>query len=483
MRREDFSPLKTGELTRFQASLFSFMWAVAILFHQAHFRTVDNRFHYFMLTAAAIAVLVKPSSFQRFVILVILQVNVGLAQMPELSNHWTMVLLVNLTILHVLLYAIFKERTLSINRETFFKRVTPLVRAEVLILYFFVVFHKLNTAFLEPSVSCASEFLTDQNPFGGTLSPSLLYANAWFTLIVEAAIPLLLAFRRTRNIGIFVGLLFHWVIAYNPRSGFYDFSSLIFALYVFFLPPDFLLYLKAKTQGLTAARIVRSAQEWSLKFTGTTSRKKIAVMLGLISTGLILVNLAAYKVPDFYRYILWTIYSVVFLRFLIVWCIRSRSAPTVFVMSPARVKWYLWLFPVLTFLNGICPYLGLKTEYSFAMFSNLRTEAGISNHLFIPASIQIFDYQKDMIEIVSSSDEPLQSLADNGQLIPYFELNDAFRKGRFTDVRYIRNGKEEYFNRKSSPRDHHLRKPYSLFLRKFLDFRVIYKNEPQPCGH
>jgi hypothetical protein len=43
---------------------------------------------------------------------------------------------------------------------------------------------------------------------------------------------------------------------------------------------------------------------------------------------------------------------------------------------------------VTFFLNGVTPYLGNKTEFSFAMFSNLRIEPW--THLLIPESWRIF---------------------------------------------------------------------------------------------
>src|SRR5437868_5369388 len=39
-------------------------------------------------------------------------------------------------------------------------------------------------------------------------------------------------------------------------------------------------------------------------------------------------------------------------------------------------------FVVIVLANGLAPYVGLKWEYSLAMFSGLRTDAG--NHLFMP---------------------------------------------------------------------------------------------------
>jgi NADH:ubiquinone oxidoreductase subunit 6 (subunit J) len=61
----------------------------------------------------------------------------------------------------------------------------------------------------------------------------------------------------------------------------------------------------------------------------------------------------------------------------------------------------LLLIPALLFANGLMPYLGLKTETSFAMYSNLRTEGGYSNHWLMPASLQVWDYQRDLSQFTA----------------------------------------------------------------------------------
>jgi hypothetical protein len=76
--------------------------------------------------------------------------------------------------------------------------------------------------------------------------------------------------------------------------------------------------------------------------------------------------------------------------------------------APVPAGWWrrpaLALAPVLVFLNGLSPYLGLKTEHSWAMFSNLQTEGGHWNHLFMPQSMQVFSFQDDLVRVVRSSD-------------------------------------------------------------------------------
>jgi len=49
------------------------------------------------------------------------------------------------------------------------------------------------------------------------------------------------------------------------------------------------------------------------------------------------------------------------------------------------------------------PYLGLKTESPIAMFSNLHTEGGISNHLLFSQPPYLFDYQSKVVKVLDTN--------------------------------------------------------------------------------
>ncbi|MFD3000914.1 hypothetical protein ACFS7Z_11115 [Pontibacter toksunensis] len=142
----------------------------------------------------------------------------------------------------------------------------------------------------------------------------------------------------------------------------------------------------------------------------------------------------------------------------------------------------LLVFPVIVFINGMCPYLGLKTESSFAMFSNLRTEGGVTNHYFMPIELQIFGYQKDAVEFISSSDPNLQKLADNNQLLVYQKFKSYFSDKKPAMVEYIRNGNRYRYEAGNAELYNELTQVNPL-LRKLFDFRHFSKDGPQPCAH
>jgi len=81
------------------------------------------------------------------------------------------------------------------------------------------------------------------------------------------------------------------------------------------------------------------------------------------------------------------------------------------------------LLTVLLVFNGLCPYVGLKTGSSFAMYSNLHTEGGICNHLFMPCgAIRIAHFQDDLVEILDSSQPDLRDAIAQPWRLTYFEF-------------------------------------------------------------
>jgi hypothetical protein len=123
------------------------------------------------------------------------------------------------------------------------------------------------------------------------------------------------------------------------------------------------------------------------------------------------------------------------------------------------------------------PYAGLETETAWAMFSNLRTEGGRSNHLLVPAAFQVFGCQRDLVRVTSSSDRILSLMASKGQLVPYFEL--ARRPN--ASVSYLRNGVERRFARVSD--DPAFSGPMPIAVRRFMLFRGVDAGEKQSCVH
>lgn len=471
------NPLNLDLQNNRRYNVFIIIWAVASLFHMARSQIFTDGLDHSLLTIAIVLLLVRPSSTLRLLFFLAMQLCVTIRYMPNVSNHEIFYAFANLTILQTVLYNTVKRRTFQLNKADLFRTFAPVIRLELIIFYFYVVFHKFNTDFFNPEVSCATDFYNEQNSYSILpTSNTIFLANAYFTIIIEALIPLLLCFKRTRKSGIFIGLIFHSVIAYNPINRFFDISAAIFAAYVLFMNIDF------------SSTWYTYRQKLRLYISGikgkSFSTMKMILACAILVCFTFYVFLSTKMVQDYFRYIFWTFFSFTFIYIYlksINFRITDRENTIEKTFALAHPSFFL--IPTLVFLNGLCPYVGLKTDYSFSMFSNLRTEGGMTNHFFVPVSAQIFDYQKDLVEVISSTDPHIQELADEKRLSVFFSFNTLVHYLNPKKVEYIRNGKRFTYERFNPEDQGDLSKDNPYFLKKILNFRSIRKYNPQPCSH
>ena len=437
-------------------TVFSVLWAAATLFHMASY---DQWGHSRYLALAAGWVLLQPGSIAAVVVLSVLEIHKAIGLSPYVPNHWVFTTFVNVAILLAVATAFVRRR--RVDRAELYEMFAPAVRVSVLVLYAFVVFHKLNRDFFDPEVSCGTMFYAAhlaRLPF--LPQTTMAQAGSVYAAIgAEAAIPVLLAFRRTRVAGILVGALFHVFLAINPIDRFYNFSSMLVALFSLFAPAAVIGFLNPE---------------------GTRFKWFARLVLGGIVAALIVqrwVPADAIGGSDPF-FVLWNAYALIVVG-VFVWAVRPRrasepseSAPVFAIREPV-----LLVLPIVVFLNGLMPYLGLKTETAWAMFSNLRTEGDRTNHFLVPARVQAFDYQRDLVRVVSSSDRMLDLMARKGQLVPYFEL----RRRPHASVAYVRNGVEYRFAKIAD--DPAFTGTIPIALRRLMLFRGIDAGDRQPCVH
>ncbi len=87
-------------------------------------------------------------------------------------------------------------------------------------------------------------------------------------------------------------------------------------------------------------------------------------------------------------------------------------------------------------LNSVSPYVGLKTESSLTMFSNLHTEGDQWNHLLFPEAVRVFPYQDHPVRILASNDPALEAYGQAGVRLVPFELERHLRSHPGTIVTY-----------------------------------------------
>jgi hypothetical protein len=118
------------------------------------------------------------------------------------------------------------------------------------------------------------------------------------------------------------------------------------------------------------------------------------------------------------------------------------------------------------------------------MFSNLRTEGGISNHLFMPRLVSLGDYQEDLVEIVATDDADLLEYPQKQLLLPYFEFRRLVSGLDDISVTYLRGGARHTFECVAgSCNDAELARPYSRLMGRLLYFRPVDKGPQMLCRH
>ena len=132
--------------------------------------------------------------------------------------------------------------------------------------YGFAAFAKLNTGFLDPTVSCGV-FYANQSlssfglpTFDGD-SPMSMVAIAG-PVLTELSVPILLTFTRTRRAGVLLALVFHSIISLDLGQHFYDFTAALVVLLCLFLPESTTSSFEARVSRPSLLRSVALVIAW-----------------------------------------------------------------------------------------------------------------------------------------------------------------------------------------------------------------------------
>jgi hypothetical protein len=375
-------------------SIFARMWGVTVLAHAA------GNFHgvvwpspdvpgaaLLLLGLAATVTIVRPRRATLLAISVLIPLTVAMSA-PVLGNHWLLAGLVSLC--YVLVGG---------NWERF----EPGARVILLGFYSFAAFAKLNTDFLDPATSCgvvyANEWL---DGFGLSSIPAngaSGWIAAWGSALVELSVPVLLVVRRTRVYGVILAFAFHGMISVDQNQHFFDFTSVLLPLFVLFLPDPF--FERIQSFGERLRPLFRHL------VTG------FVVIVGLAVTFANVTPIT--EVTDWWLFRGTYLWWLPYLGFIAWNLVRSagRGGSLPWRLRPAAIA-----VVAMVFLNGLTPYLELKTAYSWTMYSNLVTVGGESNHLLVRSTLPLRK-RYPLVEIINTDDPALQQYVDEGYLIPW----------------------------------------------------------------
>jgi len=453
--------------------VFAAGWALASLYDKLWWKHWSGAPSNFAVVAAALLLIARPGSATVLLAFAAAQVVDWFSEPTVMGGHFVLLAFANASILVTGAWMLATGRLRGDGGPSVLQAAAPALRAELVVVYLLAALHKLNADFLDPESSCVTMLLRDpvQQALPLKFLPSapdgILVPAIHGTLLVEATIPFLLWMRRARAAGAALALLFHSFISSGPRNGFSAFAIVVFPLLVLFMSED------------CAARLVgtaRGLQRWLSA--GPTGR--LGPVLALL--GLLLLSASAHKLGMVRLFPFWITLDLLVLAFFAGEVIHHRGdigdpSPGFFDVEST----VLAVMPILLLVNGLSPYLGLKTETSFAMISNLRTEGAHPNSLVVPGETKLFGLQDDLVEVKETSVPELLPYVGKGLRLPFFHLRSLLTPHPAASLVFVRDGREIRIDRVDRHRD--LLPPVPAWQRRLMPFRAVEADGPQRCRH
>lgn len=406
---------------------------------------LDERLAAWVLVVAATALAIDPRRRSFRVGFALAVVVSFVSETPTTSNHWTLAALVALAVL--------------VDGSAWGGRFRATPGVVLVVVYGFSAFAKLNTAFFDPAVSCAV-VLTDSalGLVGLGVDPSspIAVALPWLAAGMEGLIFVLLLVPRTRRVGAVVGMAFHLLLVLDLPNRFYDFTGVLIPLFL-------LVAGTADAVDLEVRRLVRG-RRWVV--VGGAVGAGVVALLAVESPGPVFVVGRALLVVGW---------------FVVMLTVLAVSAKTVSAGRPAPARALpaiAVIVLVLAGLNGLTPYLEVKTTFGFNMFSNLRTEAGETNHLIVPATRASPRFD-DLVEVVETDDTLLGPYIGSGFLLPMESLR-GYTAPR-PDVGLVYRIDGAVVDADPRPPDSPLSEPVGFLRHRFAYLRAVDTEVPKRC--
>ena len=451
-------------------AVFAFLLAAGVLFHNFQLGDWHVWSRTTVLSCVSLWVMLRPGDARRFLLLAALFGASFAIDLPFVVNHWMFVALALATIPLVMLVD-RRGRAWLDSGGLLYQRIAPVLRCQVILLYAFATLHKANHAFIDPERSAAVGMyntLADTVPFlpqAEWLEGPVIYG----TLVIEGLLAVLLLVRRTRIAALGLAVAFHVVLAV---AGHVAFSGFAFALLWPFAPADMpKRFVRVRQQSPGCQRLSHATEAIA------RSPRTLPILCAVYLT-VSLVHTTDLIGGPWFGYLinhgalaLYLLYALT-LTMLTLLCLRVASIPRLSNHALRPDHPLLWLGVAVVFLNGMCPYLGLKTQSSFSMYSNLQTEGDRWNHLFMPQALRVFGYQDKVVHIRRSSDPRLQKDAREKTGWVPFEFRRYLGSRPEVSVVYQIDGVVREVTRTGD--DAELSTRPNLILRKLLWFRPVY---------
>lgn len=414
------------------------------------------------LLLLGLVMMFSPGSRRLFVATVLVLAVDSWLQAPLYSNHTIIKNFLIVTLIGAGLWHWLRGN----SWDRFFCDIRPIGRVLLLVMYTFGIFHKINSDFLDPTVSCAVALWREMPaPLAWIDIPAMHYLAIYGTFVAEGAIMLMLIVPRWRHFGIAAGIGFHTLLALSGYAMYPTFSTLSIVLHTLFLTPG------------AALRITQSPL-----YDRMEQRINSLGGVAFVMAALILIALAA-ALQDF------TLVGLAWLL-LVAWPLSAIILHGRPQDADEERGWFflsrlpgLNIIGVLFFLSCAAPYLGLKTAQAMNMFANIRLEGGVSNHLVLPAPPGPFGYLEDLVVIEEAQGaEYLEQLAEKeDRALVYYHFLSVLEEAPEAVVTFKRDGESvgPVSGAELVAAEGDMLHPG--WVRKLFHFRPVRLERPTPC--
>ena len=462
MGREQIS--SDGDGVQARASIFGSLFALFSIFHFFNYMLEYNRFppeaDMLFIIFSAVLLFIRPQSARCLWLLMLASTISAIVQAPVQSNHTIVRNFVVLGYWMSFFYAMFR----SLKWNDIFTNFTTAGQGSLLIMYFFGVFHKINTDFLNPDTSCAVVLWREMpKPLSLIDSPIMHYLAIYGTFVVEGALICLLLNRRTRHIAVVGGILFHILLGLSNYAMYISFTTLAIALHCLFLNEESAL----KIQSSNFMKAVRVRVMHPAYFV-------LAIVLIIVLA-----------IAGFFGY--FTLVTLLVTPLLLPFCYAIiRYGDSKKPLLALEKRWSAQIIGgVLTsifFMNCWAPYLGLKSAQAVNMYANIRLEDGVSNHLIMRGAPGPFAYLDDVVTIDDSHGIRKFNLPDSEQYaVVYYDVLAHLSDHPDAMLSYTRKGVKHSNMTSAKLSDEIDSYIHPAWFRKWFHFKNVELMRPEPC--
>jgi hypothetical protein len=217
------------------------------------------------------------------------------------------------------------------------------IRGLVILTYAFAAFHKLNHDFFSPKLSCGIRllhFYSQDIWMNSRMKNLIVVCGMWGPVIVEGATPMLLLFNRTQVIGVFAAICLQSIFGFARNA---HFSVVMYAGLTVFLPPASL--------SLQTVLMASALGLW-MGFRFTMWKAYPIRQLALVLHG---------------------VFGVITVH-MFAWTITTSGNGLGDIHQESLDLLATSVVLLLFALNASSPFYSSKTEFSLAMFSNVRPD-------------------------------------------------------------------------------------------------------------